>query len=422
MTEKLSAILGTVPKTWDVASLEDLATFITKGGTPTTYGHAWASAADGVPFFRSECVTDAGLLEKGMNYISDAAHQLMQRSEVRSGDLLMTITGNIGRVARVPEKFTRANINQHIARIRVESKANTNYIYQALKHEGYAKHYAAILTGQAYPQISLQQVRETPVALPTLPEQQKIAAILTAVDDKLDVIARQISATQTLKQGLMQTLFTRGAGTPDAQGRWHPHTKFQGTELGRIPVGWSVKPIGSVAKESRARNAAQLDDRLLSGVSKEHGLVPMRDRVKGVSTDRCRVVVPDAFAYNPMRINIGSIARNLHDHSVMVSPDYVVFSTIPEQLLAEYLDHFRRSDVWRSFVGRSGDGGVRIRIYFADLARLRLAVPPLQEQQRIVEVLDGVNDKLSTLTTKQTHYQSLKRGLMQKLLTGEWRV
>ncbi|MBK7005952.1 MAG: restriction endonuclease subunit S [Burkholderiales bacterium] len=89
-----------------------------------------------------------------------------------------------------------------------------------------------------------------------LPEQQKIAAILTAVDDKLDVIARQISATQTLKQGLMQTLFTRGAGTPDAQGRWHPHTEFQDTELGRIPVGWRVVTVNDLGELKNGINKA----------------------------------------------------------------------------------------------------------------------------------------------------------------------
>ena len=82
----------------------------------------------------------------------------------------------------------------------------------------------------------MEVLREFELLLPPSAEQQKIAAILTAVDDKLDLIARQISATQTLKQGLMQTLFTRGAGTPDAQGRWHPHTEFQDTELGRFQL------------------------------------------------------------------------------------------------------------------------------------------------------------------------------------------
>ncbi len=214
----IETVVGLVPKSWCIQNLEDISGFITKGGTPTTYGFDWADEDSGVPFFRSECVTDNGFNPKGMNFIHADAHRQMNRSEVKPGDLLMTITGNIGRVARAPLNFFSANINQHIARIRIQdgSKVSADYVYQCLKHDGYVTHYRAILTGQAYPQISLQQVRETPIPLPTFPEQQKISAILTAVDDKLDVIARQIKATQVLKQGLMQTLFSRGVGTQEA--------------------------------------------------------------------------------------------------------------------------------------------------------------------------------------------------------------
>lgn len=415
MTDKLEATLVCIP----LSDLAEVRTGIAKG-------KPFDSDCVEVPYLRVANVQDGrlDLREVKSLRVSKAA---VDRYSLRSGDVLLTEGGDIDKLGRgcVWHGQVEPCLHQnHVFAVRPKVHLLDATYLAAVAGSDYGRQYflgcAKRTTNLA--SINSSQLKAFPVPFRPLPEQQKIAAILTAVDDKLDLIARQTSATQTLKQGLMQTLFTRGAGAPDAQGRWHPHTEFQDTELGRIPVGWRVGSIGSVAKESRERNAGQLDDRLLSGVSKEHGLVPMRDRVKGASTDRCRVVAPNAFAYNPMRINIGSIARNLQDHSLMVSPDYVVFSTVPERLLAKYLDHFRRSDLWAAYVGRSGDGGVRIRIYFDDLARFRLAIPPLVEQQRIVEMLDSVDDKLTTLTTQQTHYQSLKRGLMQKLLTGQWRV
>jgi type I restriction enzyme S subunit len=277
-------------------------------------------------------------------------------------------------------------------------------------------------TSNSMKNISKETVLSLPVPRTPLPEQEKIVAILVAVDDKLDVISRQIEATQSLRDGLMQILFNRGVGTQDAKGRWRPHSTFKDSELGEIPAAWECQTLGELAQESRKRNAGQVADNLLCGVLKEQGLVPMRERVKGTSTDRCRVVEANAFAYNPMRINIGSIARNQHAYPVMVSPDYVVFATNPQKLLCSYLDHFRRSDSWQSFVGRSGDGGVRIRIYFDDLAQLRIRVPPIKEQRKIVEILDGLTAKINALKVKRNFHQTLKRGLMQKLLTGEWRV
>ncbi|MBH3441883.1 restriction endonuclease subunit S [Pseudomonas luteola] len=245
------AVVGNVPASWEIKLLAEVSAFITKGGTPTTYGFNWADESSGIPFFRSECVTDEGFNPKGMNFIPAEAHQQMSRSEVKPGDLLMTITGNIGRVAKATERFPTANINQHIARIRVlnGTGADPDFVYQCLKHQAYATYYRAILTGQAYPQISLEQVRGTPVAFPPLPEQKGIAAILTEVDNKIDVIARQIEATLTLKRGLTQTLFSRGVGTRYGDNRWMPHAKFKDSELGKIPEAWEVVPLGGLIQK-----------------------------------------------------------------------------------------------------------------------------------------------------------------------------
>ena len=199
--------LGGIPQSWTVSRLQDVSEFITKGGTPTTYGFDWANAEEGIPFFRSECVTNQGFNPKGMNFIQHDAHRVMARSEVRPGDVLMTITGNIGRVARVPIKYATANINQHIARIRL-GNGNAEFFYQCLQQEHYSKHYGAILTGQAYPQISLKQVRETPIVFPPLFEQRRIALILADADAKASLLSQRLLAYQALKRGLMQKLLT----------------------------------------------------------------------------------------------------------------------------------------------------------------------------------------------------------------------
>ncbi len=180
---------------------------------------------------------------------------------------------------------------------------------------------------------------------------------------------------------------------------------------------WQVVSLAEVTRECRSRNNGQLDDKLLCGVLKSHGLVPMRERVKGDSTDRCKVVAPNAFAYNPMRLNIGSIARNTADRRVMVSPDYVVFHTDPERLLPNYLDHVRHSGLWRSYVGVTGDGSVRVRIYYDQLSRFQLPLPPLPEQKKIAAILTAVDDKLGVISRQIEATQALRQGLMQTLFS-----
>lgn len=189
------------------------------------------------------------------------------------------------------------------------------------------------------------------------------------------------------------------------------------TKLRGLPASWKVVTLADITEESKKRNNASLDDRLLCGVLKGQGLVPMRERVKGASTERCKIVRQNAFAYNPMRLNIGSIARNKAKHAVMVSPDYVVFEANTQYLLPLYLDHVRRSWLWENFVGTSGDGSVRVRIYYDHLSRLELPLPPLPEQQKIAAILTAVDDKLDVIARQIAATQTLKQGLMKTLFS-----
>lgn len=192
---------------WERSHLESLSAFITKGSTPTTYGYSWES--DGVIFLRSECVSDDGLDLRQSMFISESAHATMRRSEIRNGDILMTITGNVGRVVLLEGLARSANINQHISRIRTHAdRAHPPFVYHFLSQRLIREYYGSITTGQAYPQISLQQVRKTEVLLPSMQEQEAIAAALSNMDAELSALEQRRDKTRLLKQGMMQELLT----------------------------------------------------------------------------------------------------------------------------------------------------------------------------------------------------------------------
>jgi len=199
--------VGRIPVVWEVEKLENVSDFITKGATPTTYGFDWEES--GIPFLRSECVTSNGLNLKGAMFISPEANAHMNRSEIRSGDLLITITGNVGRVILLDNVFKNGNINQHIARIRISSNnVEKAFIYQYLSQDKYRMNYYKITTGQAYPQISLKQVRDSKFPLPPIEEQKQIAEILSTADEKLETLKIKKESFEELKKGLMQKLLT----------------------------------------------------------------------------------------------------------------------------------------------------------------------------------------------------------------------
>ncbi|WP_323936844.1 restriction endonuclease subunit S [Aeromonas caviae] len=198
---------ATLPSDWGETAMEEVSSFITKGATPTTYGFDWQDA--GIPFLRSECVGEDGFKESGLAFICDEAHEVMKRSKVFTGDLLITITGNVGRVCKLPGHICEANINQHIAKITLNpQQVNTDFIYHCLQDIKYRKSFERITTGQAYPQISLVQVRDVIIPLPSIDEQEKISTVLTTADKEIEALQRELNALKQEKKALMQQLLT----------------------------------------------------------------------------------------------------------------------------------------------------------------------------------------------------------------------
>ena len=148
----------------------------------------------------------------------------------------------------------------------------------------------------------------------------------------------------------------------------------------------------------------------------------MREETIAASVERYKIVRPRAFAYNPMRLNVGSIAMSPFDRDVLVSPDYVVFECDESKMLPGYLNHLRRTRHWSSFFDVAGSGSVRVRIYYDDLAAFTFPLPTIEEQRRVVAVLDTAAAEIDVLARYAAALRRQKRGLMQKLLTSKWRV
>ncbi len=177
--------------------------------------------------------------------------------------------------------------------------------------------------------------------------------------------------------------------------------------------------LGDVTEEASTRNGGKLAAASVMGVRKEGGIVPMEERLVAGDISRYKIVRSNWFAYNPMRLNIGSIARWQGGGEVLVSPDYVVFRCSaraePTALIPEYLDHFRSSRQWQAFTNESGDGGVRIRIYYRDLARMQLLLPSAIEQHKIADCLSSIDALIAAEADKLEALKDHKKGLMQQL-------
>jgi type I restriction enzyme S subunit len=381
---------------WLTYEIGDIATTFS-GGTPNRSKAEYFSGS--IPWIKSGEL-NAGWVSTTEECITEEALIYSSAKLVPPGTTLLALYGATAGV--VGRTRISAAINQAIlAIVPDQSTLADDYLSYLLRD--LAASLLKMVQG-AQPNLNAGIVRSAKVELPPLPEQRKIAEILGKWDEALEKLDALISAKERRKKALMQKLLT---GTVRVKGFTEP---------------WKTAQLCDLAENVADQNRGRMGTQSLYGVTKAAGVVPMREHVKGESFARCKRVETDWFAYNPMRINIGSIARYQGSVPVMVSGDYVVFRCNEERLLPAYLDHLRKSWMWESFVTRGGNGSVRIRIYFSDLGEFRFRRPPVEEQRVIAEILDTCDEELRLLRAERDALDQQKRGLMQRLLTGKVRV
>lgn len=286
-----------------------------------------------------------------------------------------------------------------------EHQQDSVFLAHALNSEQAIRQKARLGKGQSIVHIHAPDLSGVEIYLPHLSEQRKIAEILRTWDEALEKLTALRAAKDARLDGLRDRLL------------------FGALRMSKQRANWPSRRIGEVTHEVTGRNSdMSLGRNLVMGVTNKQGIVPMREQTVAGDISRYKHLPPCAFAYNPMRINVGSIAMNEMEETVLVSPDYVVFSCNADGIEPDYLDHLRQTRWWLHHINSGGSGSVRQRTYYDDLAALQLPLPDLEEQRAIMAVLNAAKIDLAATDQMIEALAQQKCGLMQKLLTGEWPV
>ena len=194
---------------WKTVNLSDLCSLITKGTTPSSVGFEFCN--EGINYIKIESINDRGqFLTEKIAKISEEAYQALKRSQLRELDILFSIAGALGRVAIVNDNILPANTNQALAIIRLKEEYRNcyEYLFQYLKSEIITKHIECVNVQAAQANLSLNQINNFKIIFPSLPEQEKIAAVLSAADEEISTLEKQLAAYKQQKLGLMQQLLT----------------------------------------------------------------------------------------------------------------------------------------------------------------------------------------------------------------------
>jgi type I restriction enzyme S subunit len=260
------------------------------------------------------------------------------------------------------------------------------------------------------------------VLTPPFKEQERVAGTLNLVDSNILTTKKLIRDTLQRRKALMQRLLT-------GKSRFREFVKddsFQPSNFGNIPTDWACFHIGDIAHEVSKRNTDGAQLTVLS-CTKHRGLVDSLSyfgkRIFSKDTSTYKLVRRGQFAYATNHIEEGSIGyQDLYDEA-LISPMYTVFETIgPVNDL--FLYKLLKTELYRHIfeVNTSASVDRRGSLRWKGFANIKIALPSLEEQSRIATVLNDCDKEVELLKRQLDALIRQKRGLMQKLLTGQIRV
>ena len=184
-----------LPLTWEIGRLGNLSSAITKGSTPTSYGYSFPKS--GINFIKVESIVGGRVSRESISsFVSDAAHQFLARSKLKTGDILFSIAGSIGTCALVTPEIIPANTNQALAIIR-----GTSFVYDAdflivVLRSFVSQAVKKKARGGAMNNVSLADLKNLVVPLPPLTEQHRIVAKV----DELMALCDQLVASRNQRE------------------------------------------------------------------------------------------------------------------------------------------------------------------------------------------------------------------------------
>lgn len=359
----------------------------------------------GVPFYSVEHVS-ANQFEK-TKYISEEVFEKEnKRVQLEKGDILMTRIGSIG-VAKHIDWNVRASFYVSLALIKNPKEHSSLFLNQYIASTSFQKELWKRTIHVAFPRkINLGEIGECLVRLPNISEQLKIADFLKAIDNRIEVLEKKKKLLKYFKEGVIQKIFKQELKFKDDKGNDFPK--------------WSFKQLGGLTIKVGKKNKENIQYPIYS-INNKEGFRPQSEQFEGLdSNDRgydislYKIVRKETFAYNPARINVGSIGYSYDLKEVIVSSLYVCFKTnkeLEDLFLLAYLD----TNKFNKDILRYEEGGVRKYLFYDNFSQIKIPLPSNEEQIKIANFLSAIDKNIAIVNTKIERTKTYKKGLLQHM-------
>ncbi len=384
---------------------------------------------EGVPIIRLQNIERNFFINKNIRFISKEKAEELKYHSYQPDDLVLAKLGDpIGKTCRIPKNFPAGIVVADVVRIRTSTKkSDSRYIEYVLNSEFCERQLIKEKIGTTRPRVNLKQIRNLGFPIPPKPEQQKIASILTNVDNLIQKTDNSIKKTKLLKKGLEQNILTKGIG----------HTRFKKVKwLFRkeieIPDEWNWEKIYEVFDLRSGSTPSRSERKYFEG---NIPWVTSTDLNRGIITNTLEKISDKAVQDTNLRIYpkgtfliaiYGLEAKGTRGKCGILGMDSTINQACMVFLDSGILDPRFLFHFYLQF-------GEKIDFAFAQgtkqqnlsentLKFLKIPIPTKDEQQQIVSILSSLDSKIEKLERCQGLLKNFKKGLMQKLLTGQIRV
>ena len=394
---------------WREAKLCDIGEIV-GGGTPSTKEESYYGGD--IPWITPKDLSthNERYIYRGEKSITEEGLKNSSAKLMPKGTVLFSSRAPIGYVAIAGKELcTNQGFKSLIPKNGV---ADSEFIYYLFKHK--KSDIEAIANGTTFLEVSGSAMKNISILLPPLPEQKAIAATLSALDDMIE-LNNQINKTlEEMAQAIFKSWFVDFEPFKDGE--------FEESELGLIPKGWRVVELGEITEEIRER----VKDRKIPVFSavKTGDLVLSEDyftkQVFSRDISKYIVVKPFDFAYNPARINIGSIGINEFSYTGCVSPVYVVFRT--DQKYKWFFKMLTRTERFKKEVNTRASGSVRQTLNFDEFSKIKVVYPYAEIVEEYNYIFEGLIMAKSKIEEEISILSEIRDTLLPKLMSGEIRV
>ena len=279
------------------------------------------------------------------------------------------------------------------------------YLGHYLNAPAFRKQLLPLMQGIKVISVSRAAMSGAIMSVPSVEEQGKIAGLLSRLDDLIALHQRKCDGLKTVKKSLLEKMFPR-------EGEAAPEVRFAG-----FTDPWEQRKLSDFVTASGVRNKDGLPIKSYS-VSNDRGFVPQDEQFEkgGTMHDADKtaywIVEPGSFAYNPARINVGSIGYLSTSENVIVSSLYEVFradATCDDR----FLWHWFKSPLFMRQIEMLQEGGVRLYFFFDKLLKSEIRMPKIAEQVAIGQCFDSLDDLIALHQRKLDALKNVKKSLLE---------